>query len=236
MTRLFALTALILFFLLPAAAGAQQPASEGAPQPAVSFTEEPAPAEWQALMVPAAEAWGGQQPTCPQGVTMSIMDDPADNAARAVLGGCRIWVNRPQLTAPVSWLNRCKAIAHEWGHLLGHDHEPGGLMDAGPASYDAPVPACERRYPDPAAPVVQDVPPTPLLRVSCKQARRIVLDELGRGWKLTRSCTGGPLRKRLIARSRRHPHVSERFYVTRPDRFSSEVDTVRVDGRARPTA
>ena len=231
MARLLAFTALILC-LLPAAARAQDPA-------AISYTDEPAPAEWQALMTPAAEAWGGQQPVCPQGVTMSVMDDPGPYAARAVLGGCRIWVNRPQLTATVSWLNRCKAIVHEWGHLLGHEHEPDGIMRATSDMYATPVPVCERQYPDPGVtiplPPPSDTQPPALPRppaasLSCAQAKRVALKTLGHRYQI-RSCrNAGAGRKRLLARARHARRITRSVLVTR----SGPV--VSVASRACPSA
>jgi hypothetical protein len=50
----------------------------------------------------------------------------------AEMPGCRMWLNSRQWPAPPNE-SQCNLIAHEWGHLLGHDHspDPGDLMYGG---------------------------------------------------------------------------------------------------------
>jgi hypothetical protein len=209
-----ALLAALVLTVLTGAAAAQDAT--------VTYTDEPAPAPWQALLPVAADAWGGQQPDCPAGVAMTIMDDPGPSAARADVGGCHMWINRTQLTANASWEDRCKLVTHEWGHLLGHDHEPTGIMQGTPAAYDTPVPACSARY------GVASAGFAPIgLAASCRWARRQALATLGRGWEVT-SCRGGRTHKVLRARWRRDPRQRQRVDVTRPERHRADVIATRI--------
>lgn len=91
--------------------------------------------------------WAGTAPTCrgPAGETIpvhAILFDDADPdiAAIAEQPGCRIWLDRDFWPAREDQTD-CTIIAHEWGHLLGHDHSPNerSLM------YEAPefgAPGC----------------------------------------------------------------------------------------------
>jgi hypothetical protein len=78
----------------------------------------------------AREHWGGQEPRCPGPNGQSIaphavMADDPDPAvgAWAEVPGCRIWLDATHWPAAPSEPH-CNLIAHEWGHLLGHEHSP----------------------------------------------------------------------------------------------------------------
>lgn len=86
-----------------------------------------------------------------------------------------------------TWPKLCSVMVHEYGHLLGHDHEPSGIMTAvysGPVNEctgaeptTAPLPAPAAPTPPPAsvpvaAPASAAAPPTrKARRATCRAAR-----------------------------------------------------------------
>ena len=87
-------------------------------------------------MTIAAAYWGGPEPVCTSDdgqvihpYAMLGNDPRPDVAAWAEVGGCRIWLDTDYWPAPPSE-QYCNLIAHEWGHLLGHEHSsnPSDLM------------------------------------------------------------------------------------------------------------
>lgn len=98
-------------------------------------------------MAIAQKHWAAPAPQCLESgmpaipVHAVLIDDPEpDVAARADQPGCRLWLDRShwRTMRPV---DACTIVAHEWGHLLGHDHvrNPFALMAAFP---ERPPPGC----------------------------------------------------------------------------------------------
>lgn len=190
-----------------------------APCPAhadAQFTDTPAPASWTDLLGSAAAVWDGRYPACPGGVQVHIMHEDGPVAARAQQPGCRMWINAAQITADPPAAVKCKVLAHEWGHLLGNPHTPGGVMDATTLMYAAPMSPCEALaaggtplpLPAPPPPPAEQTPsappvapiaealhaPPPALTV--RRARKVAIEAMGRRWKLT-GC--GRLDRHIIA-------------------------------------
>ncbi len=123
MLRRLTLMALLCLLALPAGAGA-------APDPGL----DPLVQRWLAV----ARAQWGASPPCLGGVEVVAGDwAPAGDAwAYAAAGGCWIVLRptaypAPEGMDPVWWRTAmCTTIAHEWGHLLGHEHssDAGSLM------------------------------------------------------------------------------------------------------------
>jgi len=104
---------------------------------------------------PIATAWWGAQGRavdCPQGVTITVQRMASyDGLAQAP--GCHMWldaemVNRALLPVhQLAWSRDmdeyvCTVFLHEWGHLTGLPHIPGGIMDGGPGFADDPPGEC----------------------------------------------------------------------------------------------
>src|SRR3954453_15581258 len=107
-----------------------------------------------AYMRIAADYWHAQ-PSCtaPDGTPIPpdvVMSDRPERgvAAWAEMPGCRIWLDKDFWPAPPDE-QHCNLIAHEWGHLLGHDHSAAqpSLMWGGWTNNV--VPACAAYRPAP---------------------------------------------------------------------------------------
>src|SRR4051812_33190201 len=138
--RLGIVAACALALLLPGAAAAQE---------AVVHDQT-----LDAYMRIAADYWHAQ-PSCtaPDGTAIppyAVMADRPEPgvAAWAEVPGCRIWLDKDFWPAPPDE-QHCNLIAHEWGHLLGHDHssDPHALMWGGWTNNV--VPACSAYRPAP---------------------------------------------------------------------------------------
>lgn len=92
--------------------------------------------------VELAHDFWGRGPTCPQGITLEVVDPsaiPANLVGYAT--PCRI-----QLTSRgiKGFLAMCAIVGHEWGHLLGHGHsQTVGTVMYGSGSY-SPSEQCQR--------------------------------------------------------------------------------------------
>lgn len=110
----------------------------------ILYTEK-APEQWQEMLDRSAEIWG-KEPSCPNGIDMRVMTATEDNViAKAVLGGCQMWVNTNSIDGNENkyYRDRCLTIAHEYGHLLGYEHTQKGLMAADTAySNSLDIPEC----------------------------------------------------------------------------------------------
>lgn len=97
------------------------------------------PAQRTALMLGVAAKYWGAESTCPSsGVTvvwqsaMPVDPDTGTTAGgEAIVGGCALGEPTISLLAfgrpPLSV--RCTVIVHEYGHLVGLNHDAGGVMD-----------------------------------------------------------------------------------------------------------
>lgn len=80
----------------------------------------------------AAAYWGGA-PACQDGVQIVYAPAIVGNSGLVAetfrdRPSCRIF-RGDSFTQNMGRLERCKNLAHEWGHLLGHDHSPAGDPD-----------------------------------------------------------------------------------------------------------
>jgi hypothetical protein len=148
----------------------------------------------------AASYWGGPEPVCtePDGHVIHphavMANDPTPNrAAWAEVGGCRIWLDSDYWSSTPNE-QYCNLIAHEWGHLLGHEHssDPKDLM--WPQWTNNVVPGCA---------VFRSAPLTIPARASAPKPRRRAAKRRGcaRGWHRSRR-----LHRRWVLRHVRHVH------------------------------
>lgn len=106
--------------------------------------------------------WGG--PTaqqCPTGIHRVIVPKGSLGdtiVARAQMpwpsvpgSGCLWWLDESYVGADHAYSEVCLLVIHEYGHLNGHDHTPGTVMDAllgestsGPPTLMVPPPECVR--------------------------------------------------------------------------------------------
>lgn len=75
----------------------------------------------------AIDYWGAR-PACPQGIRWHEMRDGQPVVGRdgyAIVGGCDVWLDAQRFSAPLSEHDgrACFVVVHEWGHLLGFDHD-----------------------------------------------------------------------------------------------------------------
>lgn len=113
-----------------------------APRPAAPAK----PVDWLSRFAPAAvRYWGnGQLPPCGK-PTFTWAPTTASQVADADPASCVIRFNPPawpRLSGNTAWL--CRAVFHETGHLYGHTHDEGGIMDGGTAVYTIPFAPCDR--------------------------------------------------------------------------------------------
>lgn len=86
--------------------------------------------------VEVARGFWGASPDCPGGITISSAEvNPNPQVwAVATLFGCEITLDPSFYPRPtnigVDWWNAvmCHVVTHEYGHLLGHNHETTGIM------------------------------------------------------------------------------------------------------------
>jgi hypothetical protein len=104
---------------------------------------------------PLAAAWWGAQGRsvdCPQGVTVTVVRMAQDDGL-AETPGCHMWLDTDMLNRSLARVHElawsretdeyvCMVFLHEWGHLTGLPHIPGGIMDAGPGFATDPPAAC----------------------------------------------------------------------------------------------
>jgi hypothetical protein len=124
----------------------------------------------------AAEYWG-QTPSCegPDGTTIPphavMADDPNPQvAAWAEVPGCRIWLDASHWPAPPGE-QHCNLIAHEWGHLLGHQHSEDSHNLMWGQWTNNVVPACQAYRPRPAAPPAAPAVASPRKRRAHRKLR-----------------------------------------------------------------
>ncbi len=128
------LLALLGLLAIPCAAAAftPTPGLERYERAAKGFWETTPDCARVEYLWPQTDPWpsGADDPSTPQ-------DERLERAAGyAELGGCRVWLIRDEWSslAGGGWLAyegfiaNCTTVVHEWGHLLGLDHDPEGDM------------------------------------------------------------------------------------------------------------
>jgi hypothetical protein len=156
----------VLLLLAPAAAHADHGQT----------VDDPVLAQYMQI---AASQWGGQVPHCSgrNGETIAphavMADDPdPDVGAWAELPGCRMWLDSSQWKLPIQPREaHCNLIAHEWGHLVGHDHsdDPDDLMSS--SFVPNVVLGCANFKPAPVSKPVPSTPPAKKRKVREKHPR-----------------------------------------------------------------
>lgn len=147
------------------------------------FLNTLAPQPWQDMLSLAAQYWNAS-PACPNGVAMMTMRPGSTNvSAKADPNGCRMWISTTVLDSAFA-RERCIIVVHEWGHLLGNGHSPGGIMAADASIYDLDIPICDA--------LVSIVNGTPIagfypLPLSMKEAKRLTQGMFLAAFKV-RSC------------------------------------------------
>lgn len=87
----------------------------------------------------AGRHWKTAVPSC---LRVRFVDLPGDEAGYA-RPPCDVDLDRVEWHYSL-YETRCAVVIHEIGHLLGHRHEEGGIMDPGPAMYRAAYsPECD---------------------------------------------------------------------------------------------
>jgi hypothetical protein len=95
------------------------------------------------VVVDVANAWWNQGNPCPEGI--GVENIPLDAGAQAWPGWCKVDIStgmypKPAYLAQDVWeASMCHLMVHEYGHLLGHDHEPSGIMTENDMTYGVRV-------------------------------------------------------------------------------------------------
>lgn len=102
----------------------------------------------------ATSYWGGV-PDCGQVEYLWPEEDPFGNEdalAYAEVGGCRMWLvyweplKGMAVDRSYAYALNCAIFTHEWGHLLGFEHDAAGYRTS--KLYDACDAAAKARYPN----------------------------------------------------------------------------------------
>lgn len=100
----------------------------------------------------------GQAIACPSGVETWVADLPPGDAlhpaAKAVLGGCKVWLDDAWVRGLTDAIVLCEVMTHEVGHLAGlPDGGTGNAVMDGPTAEQLPAtPHCLAAFPPPAPP------------------------------------------------------------------------------------
>jgi hypothetical protein len=154
---------------------------------------DPAPQQWQDMLPYAQQVWGGKTPDCEVIRMATFSTDVLSVGAKAEVGGCNIWVNIAILNSNYSAHARCILIAHEYGHLLGMQHTPGGLMSGSADMYNVPTPVCDELgrkgevVSTAQVPVKKEPPARTLAKLTFKRATRIINGWYNGKWSI-KSC------------------------------------------------
>lgn len=154
------------------------------------YYNEAAPAEWQSMLPLAEQIWNAKV-NCPNGITMLTMTPgSARTGAAATLNGCRIWVSVDNIARNPSFFARCVLVAHEYGHLLGHEHEGHDLlMSEDESIYNVSIPLCGKRAAFEPMPTVGGKPAqetfVPAKLLTFKMAKEMTIDVMSKSWKVT---------------------------------------------------
>lgn len=113
---------------------------------AIGMAAPPTPVDWLALFTPVAtEYWGhGAPPPCGT-PRFAWGDTPQGSGAMGDPRTCLVTFNKRSWrifsAAPGAM---CAVTLHEFGHLYGHGHSEGGIMDPSNATWWRRWPACDR--------------------------------------------------------------------------------------------
>ena len=182
-------------------------------------------------MAIAQDYWGAPEPVCtlqdgevihPHAI---LANDPRpDVAAWAEVGGCRMWLDTDFWPAPPSELY-CNLIAHEWGHLLGHQHSTDSADLMWPDWTNEVVPGCKvfSAPPRPAAPAPAPTPKVKRYRSSQLDAGRRACASRHRRRRVRahRACYRKP--RRVTWSSRVSQGTIEPFVAPPPPAFNPAV-------------
>jgi hypothetical protein len=178
----------------------------------------------------AASYWGGPEPVCtaPDGQVIHphavMANDPTPNrAAWAEVRGCRIWLDTDYWSSTPNE-QYCNLIAHEWGHLLGHEHSSNQNDLMWPQWTNNVVPACAAFRPPPIAIPAAAAPKHKLRPVKrrkrCSRASRRGRRHVRRQRRHRRTCLrhrkARASSSRVATGGRWHGHPLEPAYLVPP--------------------